>query len=82
MPKLHSNVVPFESPRSFTKAERVIEFFAEKLITDPAGYKKIAQEMGLSSSTIHNIASRKTKWPRPHTFFAILNHYNVKLDLK
>lgn len=82
MPKLHSNVVPFKRPSSFTKAERVVEFFAEKLITDPRGYKAIAEDMGLSSSTIGNIASRKTKWPRPTTFFAILEHYKITMDLK
>ena len=76
-----SNIATFPSPRTFTKAERVVEFLAEKVITDPEGYQKIADSVGVSKSTIGNIASRKTKWPRPNTFFGILNHYKVKLDL-
>jgi len=80
--KLHSNVINFARPKNFTKAEAVIDYLAIKIISDPAGYKKIAESCELSHSTIGNIARRQTKWPRPNTFFAILDHYKITLDLK
>ena len=69
-------------PRNFTKAELVIEFLADKIIADPRGYKKIAEDCGVSVSTIAHIATRQTKWPRPNTFFAVLNHYKIRMDLR
>lgn len=77
-----TKVTNLPRPRNFTKAELVIEFLAEKIITDQRGYKKIAEDCGVSVSTIGNIASRQTKWPRPNTFFAVLNYYKIKMDLR
>lgn len=77
------NVIPFNvKPRAFTRAEVVIDYLAEKIITDKRTYKQIADACGVSTSTIQNIASRTTKWPRPTTFFAVLQHYNISLELK
>ena len=69
-------------PRNFTSSEMVIEFLAEKIITDKRTYAQIAIDCGVAQSTIAHIATRQTKWPRPNTFFAVLNHYNIKLDMK
>lgn len=69
-------------PRTFTSAEVVIDYLAERIITDTDTYTKIGEHCGVSASTIHNIASRTTKWPRPSTFFGILNHYGITLELK
>lgn len=68
-------------PNTFTKAEQVIERLAEMLITDGRPYKKIAADMGVSVSTIGNLARRETRWPRPNTFFSIINHYEVDFSL-
>jgi hypothetical protein len=69
-------------PRTFTSAEVVIDYLAERIITDTDTYNKIGEKCGVSGSTIQHIASRQTKWPRPSTFFGILNHYGIKLELK
>lgn len=76
------SVVNLPRPRNFTTSEAVIEYLAEKIITDKRSYKQIAIDCGVSATTIQHIASRQTKWPRPHTFFAVLAHYNVKLTLR
>jgi hypothetical protein len=76
-------VVPFSvRPRTFTSSEVVIDYLAEKIITDKRTYRQIAEDCGVGVTTIANIATRQTKWPRPTTFFAVLAHYNIKLELK
>jgi len=69
-------------PRNFTTSEAVIEYLAEKIISDKRTYAQIAIDCGVAQSTIGNIANRQTKWPRPNTFFAVLNHYKIRMDLK
>jgi len=69
-------------PRTFTAAEDVVQFLAQRIITDPRGYEKIAEGVGISKSTVGNIANGTTKWPRPNTLFGLLGFYNVKMRLE
>lgn len=80
--RLKRHNVRLQRPRTFTEPERVIEYLAERIITDGRPYRLIAADIGVSTSTLANIARRYTKWPRPFTFFAVLNYYNVRMELK
>ena len=68
-------------PRSFTAAERVIEHLSDLIMADSRGYREIAERCGVGHSTIRNLASRQTGWPRPKTLFAVLVEYGLELSL-
>ena len=72
---------PRAKPKTFTAGEQVIEYLSNRILADRRNYRQIAQDCDVSHSTISNIASRKTRWPRPKTFFSILNHYGIHLSL-
>lgn len=69
-------------PRTYTSAERVIEYLSIRIMESGYTYKVIAEHTGLSQSTIRKVASRQTIWPRPNTFFSLLIFFNIKLELK
>lgn len=50
--------------------------------SDNRPFKVIAKEIGVAPSTINNIFSGKTRWPRPTTLFPLLHHYNCTLTIK
>lgn len=64
-----------------TKAERIIEQIRIAVFRERVPYRVIAERTGLSTTTIGNIARGKTKWPRPNTFFALLDEGNLEIKI-
>lgn len=46
------------------------------------GYKELAKEVGVSPACIMAIRSGRTKWPRPKTFFGLLEALDLELLVK
>jgi ribosome-binding protein aMBF1 (putative translation factor) len=44
-------------------------------------YKDLAKQVGVSDSCIMSIRSGRTKWPRPATFFALLDALEITMHL-
>ena len=42
----------------------------------------LAKEVGVSPACIYSIKSGRTKWPRPKTFFALLDQFGLEMHLK
>jgi transcriptional regulator with XRE-family HTH domain len=78
-----SNIVrmPSHRPRSFTSAERMIEEVRKDIFASGEKYKNLAEKVGVSASTINNLASGKTRWPRPTTLFPLLNALGLELKM-
>jgi len=66
-------------PRSFTKAEQVIEELQERIHMCGMTHKEIAAKTGVAPSTIGNIASGHTRWPRPTTLFPLFIALGMKM---
>lgn len=82
MTRATQRVVPLRPrPRNFTASEQVIEHLSQRIMADGHKYSDIAKKCGVAGTTIGNLARRKTAWPRPHTFFAVLNYFQIKLKL-
>jgi len=81
---MKSNVVPIQRAarkRSFTEAEAFIDDIREHLLRYGKGYSYIAERCGISTSTVHNLASGKTKWPRPTTLFPLIRVLGLELQV-
>jgi transcriptional regulator with XRE-family HTH domain len=76
-----TNVVRLPRPRSFTSAERLIEEVRSDIFASGEKYKDLAQKVGVSPTTIHNLASGKTRWPRPTTLFPMLHALGLEMAL-
>lgn len=59
-------------PKSFTTNEALIDALRSEIFKSKMTYKDIAHKVGCNSTTIHNLASGKTRWPRPTTLFPLL----------
>lgn len=68
-------------PKSFTAAEEVIEELSLRILQSQKPYRMIAAACDVNLTTIANIANRKTRWPRPHTLFALLSYFNLRLRI-
>ena len=44
-------------------------------------YKDLAKHVGVSNSCIMSVRSGRTKWPRPHTFFGLLEALELEMHL-
>ena len=77
-----SSVHHLNRPRTFTAAEEIIKYLSVRIISDHRTYKQIAEGVGCAHSTIANIATETTRWPRPATLFGLLNFYQIKLKLE
>jgi transcriptional regulator with XRE-family HTH domain len=75
------NVIPFRRPRSFTTAEAFMEDVQELIHADKRSLKVIAEATGVGASTIGNIATGKTRWPRHTTLFPLLGALGYNLGL-
>jgi len=75
-------VVRLVRPKSFTTSEAFLEEVREKIFMSHIQYKTLANKADVSISTIHNLASGKTMWPRPKTLFGILGALGYKLQLE
>jgi predicted transcriptional regulator len=66
-------------PRVFTKQEQFIESLREALLTSEKNYSQLARLANVANSTVHNIASGKTTWPRHTTLFPLLAACKLRL---
>ena len=77
-----NNVVPLaQRKRSFTSAEKLIEEVRNQIFRDGRKYKDVAADCKVSVSTIYNLASGKTRWPRPTTLFPVLQSMGLEMRL-
>ena len=76
-----AKVIPFRRPRTFTTAEAVIEEVRREIFRDKRGYRAIAESTNVSLSTIANLASGKTRWPRPTTLFPLLSVMGLEMRI-
>jgi len=76
----HQVVVPFR-PRNYTSAEALIEQVRQEIFRDGNTYKVIAAKTNVSQTTIGNLASGKTRWPRPTTLFPLLKSLQLEMRL-
>lgn len=67
--------------RSYTSAEDLIEEVRRELFGSGEAYKQLATKVGVASSTIANIASGQTKWPRPTTLFPLLDTLGLEMKV-
>lgn len=77
--KERSNIVPLRRPQNFTSAESLIEKVRQEIFHDGGTYKGLAVKTGVSGSTIANLASGKTRWPRPTTLFPLLQTLGLEM---
>jgi transcriptional regulator with XRE-family HTH domain len=68
-------------PRSFTKPEAVLDAMREALFMDGRTYKVIAKDIGVSATTIGNIATGHTRWPRPTTLFPLMHALGIRMEI-
>jgi transcriptional regulator with XRE-family HTH domain len=68
-------------PRSFTTAEKLVEELREQIFRDGRTYKEIAFKTGVNASTVNNLASGKTRWPRPTTLFPLLATLGLSVQI-
>ena len=78
---MKSNVVPLYNKRSFTSAEKVIDEVRNQIFKSNIPYKEIALKCNVSLSTVHNLGSGKTKWPRPTTLFPMLAALGMEMRI-
>jgi len=76
-----TNVVPLERKRSYTTAERLIEEVRNQIFKVGRPYKDVAAECKVSITTVHNLASGKTRWPRPTTLFPMLQTLGLEMRI-
>lgn len=69
---MSANVVQLRKPRTFTSAEAVLDEVRERIHMCGMTYTQIAIKAGVSPSTIGNIATSHTRWPRHTTLFPLL----------
>jgi len=67
--------------RSYTSAEKLIEEVRNQIFRDGRSYKDVAALVKVSPTTIRNLASGKTIWPRPTTLFPTLNTLGLEMRL-
>lgn len=75
-----AKIIPIR-PKSYTTPEKFIEEIRKQIFSSQIPYKELAVKCGVGPSTIQNLASGKTRWPRPTTLFPLLHALNVKLQI-
>ena len=68
-------------PRSLTTADRLIEEVRQQIFRDGRSYKAVAADVGVSATTIANLARGKTIWPRPTTLFPTLDAVGLEMRI-
>jgi len=74
-------VAAIQRPHTYTSAERFIERVREAVLTDGRSYTVIAAKTNVAISTVHNIATGKTRWPRSTTLFPLLGVLGLEIHL-
>lgn len=78
---MKSNIVPLRRPHTFTTPEAFIERVRQEIFHDGGTWKVLAAKTGVSGTTIGNLASGKTRWPRPTTLFPLLDTLGLEMRL-
>jgi hypothetical protein len=60
-------------PRTFTSAEEMLDEVRGIMFADKRPTAKLAADVGVSPSTVNNIRTGKTRWPRQTTLFPLLD---------
>lgn len=68
-------------PRVYTRSEQVMDMLRGKIYASEHDYRVIARRCGVSESTIYAIRRGATRWPRPATFFALIEFFDLQLVL-
>ena len=68
-------------PRTFTSAELLIEEVRNAIFAEKTGYQVIADKCSVSRTTIQNLATGKTRWPRPTTLFPLLQSLGLEMRI-
>ena len=76
-----AKVVHMWKPRTFTSAEAMLDEVRVMVHTDGRTQKEIAKATGVAPTTVGNIATGKTKWPRQTTLFPLLKALHKKLQI-
>lgn len=79
---MKNNVIKLRKPRTFTSAEAILDEIRERIHMDGRTQARIAEATGVSQPTIGNIASGKTRWPRPTTLFPLMVALRMRLRLE
>lgn len=74
-------VIQLPKPKTFTTAEAVVEEVRQAIFVDGTAYKKIAERCSVSQSTVANLATGKTRWPRPTTLFPLLHALGLEMRI-
>lgn len=69
-------------PRTYTSAEAVLDAVREAIYMDGRAYRILADKTGVSSSTIYNIASGRTTWPRHTTLFPLMRTLGMRIHIQ
>lgn len=79
-----NNVVPIsrKKPRNFTSAEMVLDEVRERIHMDGRVYRVLAEKAGVSVSTICNIATSRTTWPRHTTLFPVMAALGMRMIIE
>lgn len=80
---MRTNVVSIAAkrPKTFTRAEELIETLREHILTSGETCDKLSERAGCSKSTVNNLCIGKTRWPRPHTLFGLLEATGYGLSI-
>lgn len=72
---------PEWKPRFHDSVEQLMEEVQELMFRDGRTHKKLAKDIGVGASTIANIMSGKTRWPRHSTLFPLLQSlgYSIRI---
>lgn len=80
--RLHHEKAPARHRRTFTSAEALMDEVREMIHRDGRTQKQIALRAKVSESTINNIGSGKTRWPRQTTLFPLLTALGYELFVR
>lgn len=72
---------PTWRPRTFTSAETLLDEVRQISFASKRKNKTLAAGIGVHPSTIGNINSGKTKWPRPTTLFPLIGALGYTLQM-
>jgi transcriptional regulator with XRE-family HTH domain len=59
----------------------MIEEVRQHIFRFDGTYKQLAEKTGVGPSTIQNLASAKTRWPRPTTLFPLLMTLGLSIQI-
>lgn len=78
---IQMSTAPRRKPRNFTSAEAFYDEVRERIHMCGLNYRQIAEKAGLSPSTVGNIATSHTTWPRHTTLFPLLKVLGMRIAL-